>query len=631
MLRSVKTTWLRLLVALFTLLVCEFAVAQVFDSLVMPGKVIEGHAKIESECKNCHLPFKKTEQSSLCLDCHKDVATDIKAKKGFHGKTPDARGKECKTCHTDHKGRAMKIATFDQSTFKHQFTDYPLNGAHTKVECKSCHKASTKFRDAPSGCNDCHKKDDVHKASLGAACGDCHTEKTWKDAKFDHDRTRFALSGKHITATCKSCHADTNYKETPRACIACHKKEDAHKGRYGDKCDSCHDAKDWKQSNFSHAKQGHWALLGKHAAAKCEACHRAPLYAEKLMNKCVSCHRNDDVHKGSLGEKCESCHNERNWKTTKFDHNRDTKFSLYNKHKDAKCESCHKNGVQEKLPTACLSCHLKEDTHKGNFGKKCESCHNDAAWKPSTFDHTKSTRYPLKFEHAVIKCEACHIGKLYEKEGAKLPGMTCLACHQKDDVHKGQEGKLCESCHDEKTWKKAKFDHNKSVFPLLGAHHAVKCGACHRTQQYKDAPSTCIGCHEKEDTHKKTLGSQCDSCHNVRSWKTWDFDHATQTKYLLEGAHTNVKCIACHRAEAPKSNASAAKFGGARQAMGKIAPTPLTCFGCHTADDKHEGSFGQQCDRCHVVSSWKTIKRVAIRGVGEDSGRGRNSLDVERK
>jgi hypothetical protein len=169
MVRYIPIRWF---IAIMLLSLHAFATAQVLDSLVMPGKVIEGHAKIEADCKSCHLPFKKMAQSSLCLDCHKEVAADVKAKKGFHGKTPDAVGKDCKTCHTDHKGRAMKIAAFDHATFKHQYTDYPLNGAHAKAECKSCHKSSEKFRDAPSGCNDCHKKDDVHKGSLGAACAD---------------------------------------------------------------------------------------------------------------------------------------------------------------------------------------------------------------------------------------------------------------------------------------------------------------------------------------------------------------------------------------------------------------------------------------------------------------------------
>lgn len=32
-----------------------------------------------------------------------------------------------------------------------------------------------------------------------------------------------------------------------------------------------------------------------------------------------------------------------------------------------------------------------------------------------------------------------------------------------------------------------------------------------------------------------------------------------------------------------------------------------TCDGCHDNDDVHRGEFGQQCERCHVISKWRTL------------------------
>jgi hypothetical protein len=34
----------------------------------------------------------------------------------------------------------------------------------------------------------------------------------------------------------------------------------------------------------------------------------------------------------------------------------------------------------------------------------------------------------------------------------------------------------------------------------------------------------------------------------------------------------------------------------------------MPCVSCHNADDIHAGSFGKQCDRCHVTKDWRTIK-----------------------
>ncbi len=33
------------------------------------------------------------------------------------------------------------------------------------------------------------------------------------------------------------------------------------------------------------------------------------------------------------------------------------------------------------------------------------------------------------------------------------------------------------------------------------------------------------------------------------------------------------------------------------------------CVSCHIKDDVHDGGFGQQCERCHVVSDWKKVRR----------------------
>ncbi|MGE0701789.1 MAG: hypothetical protein AB7O57_22010, partial [Hyphomicrobiaceae bacterium] len=64
-----------------------------------------------------------------------------------------------------------------------------------------------------------------------------------KDPAFNHDKTRFALTGKHARLTCESCHK-TTLKDTPRQCIDCHRKDDVHRGRRPD-CKSCHVTTDW--------------------------------------------------------------------------------------------------------------------------------------------------------------------------------------------------------------------------------------------------------------------------------------------------------------------------------------------------------------------------------------------------
>jgi len=118
------------------------------ETAVMPGQVIQGHAKLESECKNCHVRFNRAAQSGQCLDCHKDVARDVAQRKGYHGRVSE---KECRACHTEHKGRNAEIAPVDARTFDHRMTDFVLKGGHAspKVECRACHVPSKKYRETP--------------------------------------------------------------------------------------------------------------------------------------------------------------------------------------------------------------------------------------------------------------------------------------------------------------------------------------------------------------------------------------------------------------------------------------------------------------------------------------------------
>lgn len=583
------------LILLIVLLLCSGASRAQLEAALMPGDLISGHAKLEATCQACHVRFDPDAQVGLCAGCHKSVAADVLNRKGLHGRLDE---KECRVCHTDHKGRDAKIVVLDVAKFDHSKTDFSLLGAHgrgDRVGCKHCHLAQKKYSEAPVVCTGCHRKDDKHKGSLGDNCSNCHNERDWSDAKFDHSKTKFVLGGKHVEVACKKCHVDpSRYKEASRECVACHSKVDKHKGQYGKKCETCHTDLNWKKIEFEHDLKTRFKLLGKHDAVKCLACHKGPLYKEKTPTQCVACHRKDDVHKGGVGEKCATCHNEEKWKVSSFNHDKDTKFPLVGKHTSTKCDACHasatgkaKSGNREKLATTCIGCHKKDDKHKERFGPKCESCHAEKDWKSIHFDHDRDTKYHLQGKHNKVKCTDCHSGKVYEQ---KL-NIDCASCHKKDDVHKDALGPRCAACHDEKSWKDARIDHGMARFPLVGMHQKVECKKCHATPLFRDSPSACVACHLKDDSgHKRRLGKKCESCHNARSWKAWDFDHDTRTQFKLDGGHKKANCYSCHKKEVVD------RFDVSR-----------TCNGCHESDDVHRGELGAQCQVCHVTRNFRTL------------------------
>jgi hypothetical protein len=580
------------------------AAAQNIESVLRPGDLIQGHAKWEEECTKCHVRFERTAQDRLCSDCHKEVGQDMRERAGYHGRL---KPQTCRSCHTDHKGRSARIVELDKKKFDHAQTDYVLRGKHVKVECEKCHEPTKKYREAAHDCNACHRKDDVHKGSLGPKCADCHTDNDWKEAKFDHDKTRFPLKDKHVDTKCVDCHKKgAEYKDAPRTCVGCHKKEDdstkGHKGLYGERCDSCHNAKAWKPSTFNHDNDTKYALRGKHRTTKCADCHTGHLYKDKLGSACIDCHKKDDDglkgHKGSLGRDCAACHTESGWKEKgKFDHSK-TKFPLLGKHIDTKCADCHKSTNYKEAPSDCYGCHKKDDKHEATLGTKCESCHVERDWKTLSkrFDHDQ-TKFKLRNAHAAKKvvCKDCHSDLKHYRDTPT----DCYACHKKDDKHEGQLSLKCASCHSDRDWKVGDFDHRKSRFALVGKHVTVKCTDCHETLRYKDAPRDCWSCHKKEDKHKLKFGTACESCHNARNWGIWDYDHARRAKYVLDGAHVKVACEKCHTQPAPAGR-NAAEVGSA-------------CIGCHRRDDTHDGAFGRACEQCHYTDQWKRIRsRVGL-------------------
>ena len=415
-----------------------------FEKLVLPGPVIEGHAKLENDCGKCHEPFSRKSQTRLCVACHKEIAVDRLTSQRFHGRRPDAAKQDCNHCHADHVGREGDIVQFDRETFDHASTNFPLRDAHAVVSCASCHARTAKFRGAPGRCVDCHREIEPHKGNLGDACDKCHAETEWQRVKpFDHEATKFPLRDAHRSVSCFACHGGERYKGIGAECVDCHLIQDVHAGRYGTKCASCHGENKWSLVRFNHDRDTRYPLQGSHSKVKCDACHTGDLYRDKLATTCVSCHHKDDRHKGQLGTKCEQCHSEVSWRrTTAFDHDI-TRFPLIGRHAAIACEGCHRSPEFKSTPLTCAGCH-RDKHHEGRLGPNCGLCHNPYSWKQWRFDHDSRTNYPLTGAHRDLNCHACHVTRNVTKVTTPT---DCFSCHRQDDAHQGAFGRVCERCH----------------------------------------------------------------------------------------------------------------------------------------------------------------------------------------
>lgn len=607
----------------------------VLHAQISPGPLARAHNGLSgpANCTQCHAVSTRS-ATFLCSECHKEIAAEIQNRRGLH--FVFSQSNTCVKCHSDHNGENFNMLHWDPTPkgFDHSKTGYVLDGKHASTTCRSCHtaqhislssRALLKSKDLTHtwmglspACTTCHQ--DKHDGRFGANCLQCHNTTTWKGAKFDeqtfdHSKTRFPLTGKHLTTACAKCHTPGD-DGRPRYqgikfqhCLDCHL--DPHKGQFKQDCDSCHSTSTWLKSSFAnrfdHSKTD-YPLVGKHLEVSCSDCHKNGDFKAKIPhNACADCHK-PDPHEGQFakrpdGGRCESCHTLQGWSPSTFttaDHAK-TGFPLVSPHAKVKCADCHiPAGKQTKFKikyALCIDCH--KDEHEGQFAadpwrNRCEQCHNGGTFKTSTFtiDKHQKSSFPLTGDHLAVACNDCHKPIAPATKAVyHFSHLSCTTCHE--DIHHGEfatrmsqlnsAGKPlgCEACHSTKQWNDlSKFDHGTTKFPLAGSHRAVDCIECHKAPalertllhvNFSKVPQECAECHQDPHGHQfAAKESDCGSCHNATKWKPSLFDHE-KTAFSLKGGHQNVACGACHTLK--------------KEVEGEMVlfyrPTPVACADCH--------------------------------------------------
>lgn len=487
-----------------------------------------------SNCTTCHVLGEQV-YNSKCLDCHTEVKSLINAGKGYHASS-EVKGKNCWSCHSEHHGRTFQIVRFDEKKFNHEKAGYTLTGQHSVIECSDCHrkefiadaklkKRQKTFLGLNQNCNSCHT--DIHQNTLGKNCQQCHNTSAFKPAEFfDHGRSPFKLTGKHLSVQCESCHKTETRNGKPfqrfkgiasSNCTPCH--ADPHQNRFGADCQKCHTTADFSQvktGNFDHGKT-RFPLLGKHQQVTCNDCHSGSKASGQKSEYCTDCHK--DAHNGQFVTEgklkdCSLCHTVNGFAPSLFSIEQHSgSFRLEGAHLALPCFSCHKKDEQwvfKPLDRNCNACH--KNVHGEEIrsiyggGTACQDCHTVQNWNQVTFDHAQ-TDFILKGKHSKALCADCHKSEHTENK-YRFASSTkdCTQCHV--DIHGGQfterGAEACANCHSFERWKPALFDHNTVRFSLAGAHAKVPCAGCHTPVskdgltyiQYKLQDFKCAACHK---------------------------------------------------------------------------------------------------------------------------------------
>lgn len=237
------------------------------------------------------------------------------------------------------------------------------------------------------------------------------------------------------------------------------------------------------------------------------------------------------------------------------------------------------------------------------FPADCSLCHLGDGWhlirEEFQFDHGAETGIVLTGRHAQAECLLCHNDR---GPVAQFSARGCGGCHE--DPHRGELGAQCTSCHDEQSWRVVATIamHDRTRFPLIGAHAAAACWRCHpgaTVGNFAGAPQLCDGCHQSDlaratapDHRAQGWIDRCDRCHRPTHWNSIGFPHPQS--FPLSGGHGGLRCETCH-------------------AGGIFTRLPTDCASCHadewtqTSEPGHQAAgFDQRCESCHAITTWRS-------------------------
>lgn len=297
-------------------------------------------AGISTECEQCHnaeawipstfdhtstgFELQGTHLTIQCSDCHEGTTSGLSSEcfschQEEYNSAPDHLTQnyptECEMCHNAN--------TWNEVTFDHANTNFPLTGAHINVNCNDCHESG--FTGTSTLCYDCHQTNyeqttnpDHEVLSLSTDCTQCHTTNpNWQPALFPIHNNFYELIGAHANISdCNACH-NGDYNNTPNTCIGCHSSE--YNGtndpphnllNFSEDCTECHNMNGWEPANFDH---NFYTLSNDHTSLNCNECHSQTNY----QPQCLSCHLEDfnDEHDPGDPTDCWNCHTTFDWDT----------------------------------------------------------------------------------------------------------------------------------------------------------------------------------------------------------------------------------------------------------------------------------------------------------------------------
>lgn len=201
------------------------------------------------------------------------------------------------------------------------------------------------------------------------------------------------------------------------------------------------------------------------------------------------------------------------------------------------CAACHQS-VAGVTRTRCVACHA----NSGELLQRQPTAFHASisACAPCHYEHQRGVERPIHMDHAALaRIGLAQLGEggLREQElrtrlrgwmrasappntGAPLSAeeriLDCNSCHTVNDVHSGNFGANCASCHGTTSWFIAGYVH-----PSPSARQCAQCHSaspCHFMEE-------CLGMMQKMAGGEGARLDECYLCHKTTNW--YDFRRST--------------------------------------------------------------------------------------------------------
>ncbi len=554
---------------------------------------------LAQDCASCHEDVHEGQYRTSCVDCHHQHGFDSQhyiKHSGFLDLVGGHAGLSCAECHGEDSNHSLAV----------------LRGPAAKRpayrDCASCHSLphSESFVLGAAAISGVANARTLTGTPANQLCTNCHLAEHTSFAEDAielsaalHGASGFPLAAPHDVQQCADCHApELEYDER-------------YPGRDADTCAACHD--DVHQGQF--AGLNFPSVPAEHTSSLVEF-----LGGSVDEQGCLVCHSRTHFAPHTFGTEAHGS----------------TDLPLDGAHVEADCDSCHAPAEElggaprfHGLDHTCESCH--SDAHRGFFEEvlgthpakesgplavshgDCARCHDTTSFGTAhlqdgkqSFDHEFWTGYALTGAHGTAECTSCHVptdtpdanGRLFGAIEDIYGSVTgCASCH--DDVHEGRFDKRrhpetidgrsdCARCHSTASFRDQPhgFNHGRwTGWPLADAHAETGCSSCHEPLRRPDAigrtwmPAAgtgCASCHESphQGQFDKPRAKACVKCHeSAEAFSVLSFDHDLESRFVLDEAHEEVACAACHKPEEETD-------------LIRYRPLSRECVDCHGVHEK---------------------------------------------